>query len=175
FGHDDVLALLIERSPAEVKLTAACELGDAALVELLLATAPGVVRSLTADDHRRVVDAAQSGNAAAVRLMLRAGWPVDAGGQHGATPLHWAAFHGNLVLTREILAHRPPLDVRSTEFASTPLQWALYGSIHGVQKSVSDHAGTVEALLDAGAPMPDDPGEVSDPVRDVLRRYNRRG
>ena len=45
----------------------------------------------------------------------------------------------------------------------------------GVQESVSDHAGTVEALLDAGAPMPDDPGEVSDPVRDVLRRYNRRG
>ena len=55
-----------------------------------------------------------------------------------------------------------------------PLQWALHGSIHGVQER-SDHAGTVEALIEAGAPVPSDPGETSNAVREVLGRYNRRG
>jgi len=172
FGHDDVLALLMARSPMDLQLAVACELGDEALVASLTARRPDLSRTLRDDDRRKLADAAQDGNVAGVRLMLGAGWPVDARGQHGATALHWAGFHGNAALTREILEHRPPLDVRSTEFAGTPLQWALYGSIHGVQER-SDHAGTVEALLDAGAPVPEDSGEVSDAVRDVLRRYNR--
>ena len=175
FGHDDVLALLMSRSPVDLQLAVACELGDAALVASLTTAHPNLSRTLGDDDRRKLADAAQDGNLAAVRLMLEAGWPVDARGQHGGTALHWAGFHGNLAMTRAILEHRPPLDVQSTEFEGTPLQWALYGSIHGVQESGSDHAATVEALLDAGAPAPAVPGEVSDAVRDVLRRYNRRG
>ena len=140
----------------------------------LTAGHPDLVRTLRDEDRRRLADAAQDGNVAAVRLMLEAGWPVDARGQHGATALHWAAFHGHAAMAREILSRRPALDALSTEFASTPLQWALYGSIHGVQER-SDHAGTVEALIEAGAPVPSDPGETSNAVREVLGRYNRRG
>ena len=173
-GHDDVLALLMARSPADLQLAVACELGDEALVSSLTASHPDLVRTLRDEDRRRLADAAQDGNVAAVRLMLEAGWPVDARGQHGATALHWAAFHGHAAMAREILSRRPPLDALSTEFASTPLQWALHGSIHGVQER-SDHAGTVGALIEAGAPVPSDPGETSNAVREVLGRYNRRG
>jgi len=173
-GNDDVLALLMSRSPPELQLAVACEAGDEALVASLKAEHPDLARTLGEDDRRRLADAAQDCNLAAVRSMLDAGWPVDARGQHGGTALHWAGFHGHAAMAREILAHRPRLDVLSTEFESTPLQWALYGSIHGVDAR-SDHAATVEALIEAGAPMPVDPGEVSDAVREVLGRYNRRG
>jgi len=174
FGHEDVVAVLLERSPADVKLAAACELGDEALADSLLAAEPDAVRSLTVEDTRRLADAAQSGNRTAVRLMLKAGWPVDARGQHGGTALHWAGFHGDAAMTREILAHRPPLEARSTEFEGTPLEWTLYGSSQDAGRS-SEYVATLEAQLEAGAAVPADPGSMSDPVRELLRRYNRRG
>ncbi len=157
-----------------MKLAAACELGDEALADSLLAAHPDAVRSLTPDDTRRLADAAQRGNRTAVRLLLKAGWPVDARGQHGATALHWAGFHGDAEMTREILAHRPPLEARSTEFEGTPLEWTLYGSSQDAARG-AEYAAALEALLEAGAAIPADPGSASDAVREALRRYNRGG
>jgi len=157
FGHDDVFALLMEKSPAELTLAVASELGDEPLARSLLASHPNVARALAEEDRRRVVDAAQNSNVTGVRLMLESGWPVDARGQHGATALHWAGFHGNVAMTREILKHHPPLDALSHEFEGTPLHWALYGSRHGWYCKSGDYAGTVEAMLDAGADAPADP------------------
>jgi len=175
FGHDDVFALLMTASSPEVQLPIACEVGDEALVRSLLTATPHLVDALTDDEWRRVVDAAQEGNLNGVRLMLEAGWPVDARGQHGATALHWAGFHGNTAMTREILKHGPPLDALSEEFPGTPLDWAVYGSRHGWNPTHSDHAGTVNALLEAGAKIPADVEPATDAVREVIRRYNRRG
>jgi ankyrin repeat protein len=175
FGHDDVFALLMAASSPELQLPVACELGDEALVRSLLNATPNLADALTDEEWRRVVDAAQDGNVNGVRLMLEAGWPVDARGQHGATALHWAAFHGNTAMTREILKHRPTLEARSVEHDGTPLDWAVYGSRYGWNRKASDHAGTVEALLDAGARVPDGIEHATDAVRDVIRRYNRRG
>jgi ankyrin repeat protein len=175
FGHDDVFALLMEKSPPELQLVVACGLSDEPLARSLLARHPNLPRTLADEDRRRVVDAAQDNNVGGVRLMLEAGWPVDARGQHGATALHWAGFHGNAAMTRAILEHRPPLDALTDEFPGTPLDWALYGSRHGWHCRSGDYGGTVEALLHAGADTPADAPDASEPVRDVLRRYNRRG
>src|SRR5262245_13038041 len=175
FGHDEVFALLMKASSPEVQLPVACELGDDVLVRSLVTATPRLVDALTDDEWRRVVDAAQDGNVTGVRLMLEAGWPVDARGQHGATALHWAGFHGNTAMTRAILEHHPPLEALSEEFPGTPLGWAVYGSRHGWNPATSDHTGTVEALLAAGATLPDETEHASDAVRDVIRRYNRGG
>ena len=175
FGHDDIFAMLMAASSPEVRLPVACELGDESLVRSLLNATPHLADALTDEEWRRVVDAAQDGNVNAVRLMLDAGWPVDARGQHGATALHWAGFHGNTAMTREILKHRPPLEARSVEHDGTPLDWAVYGSRYGWNPKASDHAGTVEALLDAGARAPSDTEHATDAVRAVIRRYNRGG
>jgi ankyrin repeat protein len=175
FGHDDVFALLMEKSPAELKLAVACELGDEPLVRSLVASHSDLARTLADEDRRRLADAAQDSNVAGVRLMLEAGWPVDARGQHGATALHWAGFHGNAAMAREIMKHRPPLDALSHEFPGKPLDWALYGSQHGWYCKSGDYAGTVEALIEAGASPPAEAPDASEPVREVLRRYNRRG
>jgi ankyrin repeat protein len=102
--------------------------------------------------------------------MLKAGLPVDARGQHNATPLHWAAFHGNCEMVNAILPFNPPLEVTDGDFNGTPLGWAVYGSENGWYAQTGDYAGTVDVLIKAGARLPEQMGG-TDAVREVLRRY----
>ena len=85
-------------------------------------------------------------------------------------PLHWAAFHGNSAMAREILRHHPPLEAIDADFHLPPLGWAVYGSEHGWYCRTGDYAGTVETLLNAGARLPNKLGG-TEPVKEVLRRH----
>ena len=170
FGHETVFQLLMERSPPDVKLLAACWLGDEAGVKSLLSGHPEAASTLLEAYRHEVVRAARNNNAMAVRLMLATGLPVDGLGQHGATPLHWAAFHGNAAMARDILRHQPPLEAIDADFHLAPLGWAIYGSENGWYCRTGDYAGTVEALLNAGAQPPKKIGG-TEPVKAVLRRY----
>jgi ankyrin repeat protein len=171
FGHEDVLDELVARSPPGWRLAMACELDDAPTVQSLLASRPGLASELTADDRARLAHAARLDNGGAVRRMLEAGWPVDVRGQHGATPLHWAAWHGNVAMTRDLLARGAPLEVTDIDHRSTPLGWAIYGSRHGWNCKTGEYPATVAALLDAGSALPDMTGtlEGSEAVLAVLR------
>jgi ankyrin repeat protein len=170
-GHAEVLALLMERSPLPLQLVIACEFGDRETVSRLLADHPGIIRSLTDADARRLPDAARNHDPQAVRLMLEAGWPVDAPGQHRGTALHWAAWHGDRDLVREILRHGPDLERKDADHGATPLGWATYGSVHGWHPDQGNYPGTVEILLDAGALPPMLDGlTASDAVRELLKR-----
>jgi len=173
FGHEDVFRLLMERSPAELKLALACELGDEATFRDLLASRPNLARTLSEAERKKLANAAENNNTAAVRLMLEAGWPVDVRGNHGGTPLHFAAWHGNVAMVKVILRFNAPLEIRGDAFDLPPLGWALHGSVHGRYKDTGDYAGTVEALLEAGAKAPPLSAdlEASEPVRAVLRRH----
>lgn len=177
FGHSDVFQLLRDRSPDTLKLAVACETGDEGTVEQLLAANPVMSRALTDGERRKLPDAARDDNGTAVRLMLAAGWPVDARGQHGGTALHWAAWNGNAGITRELLRHRPPLELTDYDHGGTPIGWAVYGSVHGWRCKSGDYAGTVELLLEAGALPPTliDQHEVSAAVREVLQRRGPAG
>jgi ankyrin repeat protein len=172
-GHEAVFQRLMERAPASLRLAVACEVEDEALVRDLVASAPDLASALTDDDRRKIADAAQDEKIGAVRLMLEAGWPVDARGQHKATPLHWAGFHGNVELARALLAHGAPVNVKGDDYDGTPLGWALHGSVHGWRAKTGDYAGTVEALLLGGAQAPSvvDDRQGSPAAIDALRRY----
>jgi hypothetical protein len=169
FGRTDVLALLLERSPVELKLLALALGHDAAGAKGLLVTNPEVVRRLSVETQRQVAHAARNNDTAAVRLMLEAGWPVDAKGQHQGTPLHWAAFHGNLEMVEAILPHRPPLDLPDADHKAPPIGWATFGSEHGWHRETGNYAGVVEALLRAGAKPPQQLNG-TEAVKEVLRR-----
>jgi ankyrin repeat protein len=119
-----------------------------------------------------VADAAQNNNTNAVRLMLAAGWPVDARGEYDMTPLQWASWHGNAEMVREILHHHPQLEL-DCQHGITALGSALHGSMNGWHRDTGDYGATVEALLDAGAKAPKltDDLEASEAVRDVLGQY----
>jgi hypothetical protein len=170
FGHTDLLPLLNERSPADVKLVNACWAADEHTASTLLANNPQLVSRLSEDDRRQVAHAARNNNLPAVRVMLQAGWPVTARGQHNATPLHWAAFHGNADMAREILRYQPPLELRDPDFNATPLGWAIHGSQHGWYWRTGDYPSTVRSLLGAGAKPPEKLGG-TDAVQQILRQH----
>jgi ankyrin repeat protein len=177
FGHDGAFELLMARSPETLKLAVTCEIGDEPAVQALLARNPSLAGTLTPDEQRKLPDAARDDNGTALRLMLTAGWPIDARGQHGGTALHWAAWNGNAALTRDLLRHRPSLELTDHDHGGTPLGWAVYGSVHGWRCKTGDYAGTVALLLEAGAQPPTvtTDSEVSDAVRAVLQRGRSTG
>jgi Ankyrin repeats (3 copies) len=154
FGHEHVFQLLVQRTPEDLKLALACELGDDATFQQFLAAHPNAAKTLSEADAQKLPQAAQNNNTNAVRLMLEAGWPVDTRGEMGATALHWAAFNGNAKMTREILRFRPLLELKSLEYEGTALSWAVYGSGNSWHRNTGDFVGTVQALLVAGAIVP---------------------
>jgi ankyrin repeat protein len=174
-GREDVFRALMDRTPDGMRLALACELGDEDLFRQLLAARPNLASALTADERRKLADAAQSNNTTAVRLMLEAGWPVYVRGQHNATPLHWAAFHGNAEMTRVLLTRHAPVNVKGDAYDGRPLDWACHGSARGWHRATGDYGGTVEILLAAGADPPEviDDMQASQAVIDVLRRHAR--
>ncbi len=128
---------------------------------------PDVAGSLDGAQRQLLAHAARNNKTTAVRLMLECGLPVSATGQHEGTPLHWAAFHGNAKMVRDLLRFDPPLEATDRDFKATPLGWAIYGSEHGWYVSTGSHAEVVELLLQAGAKRPEALGGTA-AVRDVL-------
>ena len=170
FGHEDIFRVLMDRSQPALALAAACEVGDEKLATSIVAGHPDATRTLNPDEQRKLVDAAERNDMEPVRLMLGAGWPVNARGKHGATALHFAAWHGNLEMVRHILERRPPIEAADNDFKGTPLVWAIHGSVHGWNCRRGDYGGTAAALVGAGAMKPAsiDAMEMSDAVKAAL-------
>lgn len=99
-----------------------------------------------------VADAARNNRTLAVRAMLQRGFPVTAVAQHGAMPLHWAAFHGNAEMLADVLRHNPPLDARDRDHDGPPMGWLIHGAAnpwHGI--ATGKYAECARLLLAAGA------------------------
>lgn len=169
FGHEQVYQFLMDRSPDELKLAVACEVGDEPMISELLALRPDWSGALGEQERRKLVDAARDENITGVRRMLRAGWPLEVRGDTGGTALHWAAWHGNTELVREILPYKPDLELRDSVHGGTALDWALHGSENGWRCKTGDYAGTLKLLIQAGAKVPEG-AEGSAAVTEVLRR-----
>ncbi|MBV9758983.1 MAG: ankyrin repeat domain-containing protein [Acidobacteriaceae bacterium] len=170
FGHEKIFELLLDRTPQDLKIRLACELGDADTFRRARANKPDFACTLSDEIARKLPDAAQSNNAQAVRLMLEAGWPVDTPGEMGATALHWAAFNGNAEMTADILRCAPALEKKSVEYSGSALSWAVYASGNGWSRDNGDFVTTVRLLLQAGAVVPPhaEDLEPSDSVLELL-------
>jgi len=169
-GHPDVLSLLMERSPLAAKLIAACWLHDGASVAALQAGHPDIAEKFSGAERTEIAQAAHDNDIEAVLLMLQAGLSAATRGPHSGTPLHWAAWHGDLAMIHALLRHNPPLDDAENDFHATPIGWATHGSEHGWHHRTGNYPAVVEALLKAGAKLPDTVSG-SDPVKEVLRRH----
>jgi len=121
YDHSQIFDLLMAYCPAEEKLLNACWLHDDELVNSLLAQYPNIASRMPAAVRRHVAHAARNNDTIAGRLMIGAGLPVDTFSQHHATPLHWAAWHGNAELVRLILRQHPPLENADNDYQGTPL------------------------------------------------------
>ena len=172
-GHEEVFQLRMQRSNLGLRFAVACEVGDEALAKSLLAKHPDLIAKQPPRAHRRIIGAAVRNNTRAVAMMLSAGWPANVQGEKDQTPLHWAAFHGNLEMVQALMLHHALLDVEEQEFKGTPLGWALHGSEHGWRRDAGDYPQTVEALLLAGAKVarPVEEIEAPEEVLEVIRRH----
>src|SRR5690606_33488152 len=121
---------------------------------------------------KHLAHAARNNDTRAAELMLEGGFPVSAQGEHRATALHWAAFHGNADLVRSLLPFSPDIEDRRNEFGSSPLGWALHGSLNGWHKDSGNYPATVKLLLEAGADLPSKP-VASDEVLGYLHREHK--
>lgn len=155
-GGPAVLEWVLAHSTPAQRLVALCEAGEAEPARRVAAEHPDLVDSLGPGDLGRLANAARDRNRAAVELMLELGFPIDAAGQEGGTPLHWAAWRADLAIVELLLEHHPPLETRDPTHDSTPLGWAVHGSQYGWDRDRPDDYGpVVRRLIAAGcAPEP---------------------
>ncbi|MEO7041486.1 MAG: ankyrin repeat domain-containing protein [Gemmatimonadaceae bacterium] len=145
FGHEDVVALLLENTPAPLLLALACEAGDDAGVARLTVANPHIRDQLNGELLRWLPAAAELNNARGVNLMLDAGWDPTTASDVGVTSLHWAAFHGNTEMLRALLDHGADVHATDRKFGGTALGWAR----HGEQNSRYRETGNYPAVFDA--------------------------
>jgi ankyrin repeat protein len=151
-GHTDVVDLLLRRAGPLDRLLDALWCGDDARADAVLAADPHLVDHAPDKALRQVADAARNNNGTAVSAMLRHGFPVTALSQHGAMPLHWAAFHGNSDMLEEVLRHNPPINAQDQQFQGTPMGWLIHGALNPWRGlSTGRHGACARLLLAAGA------------------------
>jgi ankyrin repeat protein len=174
--HGEVLDLLLERAGPLDRLLDALWCSDDARADAVLAADPQLVAHAPGRVLRQVADAARNNNLPAVSGMLRRGFPVTALSQHGAMPLHWAAYHGNPGMVEEVLRYNPPIDAGDRQHGGTAMGWLIHGALSPWGFSTKRHGECARLLLDAGAQV----NEASlptghDAVDRVLREHLVRG
>lgn len=131
-GSADLARQLLDAG-ARLRLPAAVALDRPQDVERLLAQEPDALRP-GARWGRLIVRAAESSSGAVIATLLRLGASVHArddartavDNTHGYTPLHAAAFAGNLGAVRELLRHGASPSAREDKWWGTPAGWANY-------------------------------------------------
>ena len=183
-GRSDLTALLLSYRARDDTtdadhLIAACLRADGASARQQVVRHPGLPGRLTEAEHGAIVHAAETGNTAAVALMLDLGFPAGArGGDDGGTALHAAAYAGSAETVRLLLDRGAAIEARDTTWDSTPLDWAIVGSGYRPKTSPNpDWIATVKTLIEAGASTgdislsPDDPKPPSPEVAQLLRDH----
>lgn len=151
FRQSEMLEFLMEQGTPETQFLNACLLGKSERIADVLQKHPDIADSLTTTHTQHLAHAARNNQTAIVSRLLEQGFPVQSTGQHGATPLHWACFHGNAAMVEGVLKYQPPLELRDQDFKSTPLGWATHGSLNGWHRDTGDYLKVVQRLVQAGA------------------------
>lgn len=96
----------VEPLSPEDEFIAACARGDAVEARRIQARRPDLPGSLPEAQLRLLPDTVAWGSAAAARVMVELGWPLDArGGDWKASALNHAVFRGDAELTRVLLVN----------------------------------------------------------------------
>lgn len=181
-GLGDVAELLAAAGAAEpVSLTAefvaACARGDEEAARALLAARPTLMAMLSAAELRQLPELVEAKNGAAVRLMVRLGWPIGVrGGDWGATALNLAVYQGDAALARYLLEHGASWQEAHGfgDNVNGTLSWASRNN----DAERGDWVGCARALVDHGMPVLELNGDYSAEVEEFLsgeRAKRRRG
>ncbi len=182
-NNTGILALLREHGASADGLTpmelflGACVAADTDRAREVLADHPGLLESMTAEDRTALADAIRQDNAAAIRLMVDLGFPLDTEEGFGGTPLHDASWLGKPPLVRLLLDLGSPVNVRDRQFGCSPLAWAAHGS-RFCKTDDASYLAIVDMLIDAGSEVEyttNKWGEPMDGSPAVTKRLKERG
>ncbi|HEX5073319.1 MAG TPA: ankyrin repeat domain-containing protein [Gemmatimonadaceae bacterium] len=165
---DTLDAMMTFASPLH-RLLLAARRGDAERAREVVREHPGIVASMTAQDHRAITDAAWAGDARAVAAMVELGFDPRTPGHDSGTALHCAAWEGSPATVAALLRHpeaKALVSIKDAHYGATPLGWCCHGSLHG--NRAHDHANVARLLLDAGARPGRDTTDASPAVRSVI-------
>ncbi|MBC6448166.1 ankyrin repeat domain-containing protein [Actinokineospora xionganensis] len=121
-GNREIAALLEAAGAVPTPLDPVDQVVADAMAGIPIAAPPSLVAQAIARDPYAVVRAAALGKRDAVRILVGAGFDVNAA--ECETALHQAAFAGNLDLVRLLLHLGADRSIRDTSHGSTPLGWA---------------------------------------------------
>jgi hypothetical protein len=154
-GHDAIAAYLLEHGARRAELDplsafeAACVAGRAADARAALARHPGLLEQLGLHGRLRLMQRAVEGRQLeGIRLMAELGFELSGATRHdnaginlATTPLHNAAWIGDLEMVRLLVALGADPTARDPRFDATPAGWAAYNH----QIEVAEYLERVEA------------------------------
>ena len=85
------------------------------------------------------------------KLLIDAGADVERTSVFGSRALHWAAWMGASATVGLLIDRGAQIEVRDSEFGSTPLFWAVHGYGPDGAAQKRDQVGAAKRLIDAGA------------------------
>lgn len=143
-GNREVVEILraagttvVELDPVD-ELVAAALAADYEATDRLVAARPGLVAEAVARRPDAVLTAAGLGRAAAARLLVDLGFDVNTKPQN--TPLHQAAYDGDLFLVETLLELGADPEARDRSFDATPIGWAEHNHQAHVVAFLRDQA-----------------------------------
>lgn len=134
-GNVEIAELLRAGSAVDpvLEFVARCMHGDREAVDRLLAGDPALAQRARAAHPTLVRRAAELGRPGVARLLVSLGFPVNPAGAR--TPLHEAAWRGDLPMVRTLLELGADPDALDAEHRTTPLGWARYNE----QREVAEY------------------------------------
>jgi ankyrin repeat protein len=174
FDQPETLETMLAFASPIPRFQFACRRGEDETARRILGEHPGIIESMGPEDHRALADAAWSGEARAVALMLELGFSPRTPGHDSGTALHLAAWEGSVDTVAALLRHPEAgelVSIRDAHHGGTPLGWCCHGSLHG--NPSHDHAGVARLLLEAGAQPESDSQGASPAVQSVLTRWRK--
>jgi ankyrin repeat protein len=154
-GYETVFDLLLARSPPKARLLAVAMLGNRELAQSVLAEHPDLVETFDDEDRMLLAKACWETNndTEGIRVMLECGFPVGVREHnHGAFPLHNAAWAGNSAVVRLLLEYGHPIDLIDPAFDATAAGYAIHSATvaRKYRGEGIDYAGVIDALIEAG-------------------------
>lgn len=157
-GVAQVLALLgadTTRVSAIDRLVGACSVADADQVRALASRHADEIApwrtAMSADDHFVFLRACGEGRVAALPLFIDQGWSLTREAPWGGTALHWAAWFGRPECVRVLLDAGAPVNVRDSNYGSSPIAWAAHGSSNSRPGHDDAYLAVVKLLATAGS------------------------